>query len=133
MRKIPLFYSVIFVLLFFNIGFAADPMPPKTFILYTEKVLDALDKVEVIFESSESLKIEAQMALRNLDINLKRYDRYVKTWPEGAQGQIVWAITEARLLYDLVLIKGVHGAMHDKAKKAADRARELFLQYKRKH
>ncbi len=111
---------------------ATEPIPYNDFISITEKALDALDEVEIVFSSSESMKIEVKMAFNKLDTALKKYNRYVKTWPEGKQKEIAWAITEARLLYDMTLIEGLHGENHNKAKEAAQKARDLFLQYKKR-
>ena len=110
---------------------AAEPVPFKDFVPITEKVLDTLDEIETIFSDSESMKIEAKMAFKKFDIAMKKYDRYVKIWPEGKQGVIAWKMQSARLLYDMTLIEGLHGKSHKEAEQAIQEARDLFAEYKK--
>lgn len=108
---------------------ATEPVPFKDFISITEKVFDALDEIETVFSDSDSRKIEAKMAFKKFDISMKKYDRYIKTWPEGKQGMIAWKMQSARLLYDMTLIEGTHGKSHGEAEKAVQEARDLFAEY----
>ena len=110
---------------------AVEPVPFGEFISITEKGLDALDEVETVFSDSESMKIEVKMAFKKYDIAVKKYDRYVKTWPKGKQADIAWAMAKARLAYDLTLTEGLHGKSHEDAKIATQEAREMFVKYRK--
>jgi hypothetical protein len=110
---------------------AADAVPFKDFVSITEKVLDTLDEIETVFSDSESMKIEAKMAFKKFDIAMKKYDRYVKTWPEGKQGIIAWKMQSARLLYDMTLFEGLYGKSHEEAKIATQEARDMFAKYRK--
>ena len=110
---------------------AADAVPFKDFVSITEKVLDTLDEMETVFSDSESMKIEAKMAFKNFDIAMKKYDRYVKTWPEGKQDIIAWKMQNVRLLYKMTLIEGLHGKSQKEAEQAIQEARDLFAEYKK--
>lgn len=131
MKRIILVPIVIFLLLSVVPVQAADTVPFKTFISITEKVLDALDEMEIVFSDSESTKIDVKMAFKKFDIAMKKYDRYVETWPEGKQGIIAWKMQSVRLLYEMTLIEGLHGKSQKEAEQAIQEARNLFAEYKK--
>ncbi|MFA6290192.1 MAG: hypothetical protein WC637_00345 [Victivallales bacterium] len=130
MKIFSILVSIILLFITITIVTAADIIPKNDFIKITEQALDVLDKVEVVFSDSTSLKLDAQKSLKEFDIVMKKYNRYIKTWPDGNQGQIAWAMIEAELYYKMVLIEGVYGENHKKAEEAIERARSLFLKYK---
>jgi hypothetical protein len=131
MKRLLLVPMAILLLLSVAPAQAAEAVPFKDFVSITEKVLDTLDEIETVFSDSESMKIEAKMALKKFDIAKKKYERYVKTWPEGKQILIVWEMQSARLSYEMTLIEGLHGKSHDEANKATQKARDLFAEYRK--
>ena len=131
MKRLILVPIVMLVMLSVAPVQATEPVPFKDFVSITEKVLDTLDEIETVFSDSDSRKIEAKMAFKKFDIAMKKYDRYIKTWPEGKQGMIAWKMQSARLLYDMTLIEGTHGKSHGEAEKAVQEARDLFAEYKK--
>lgn len=125
---LAIFISVVFLA---SPVMAAEPVPFKDFISITENVLDALDEVETVFSSADSMKIEAKIAFKKFDISMKKYDRHIKAWPECKQGMIAWKMESARLLYDIALLEGAHGKSNVDADKAVQEARDLFAEYKK--
>lgn len=114
---------------------AEEPVPFEEFISITEKALDALDEIETVCSNYDSMKIEARMAVKKYDIAVKKYDRYVKTWPKGKQANIAWAMTSARLSYDMAFNSSNMDEMLANEKKAIielQKARELYVKYKSK-
>jgi hypothetical protein len=130
------------MLLFVTIAFlsgtaiaqAAEPIPFKEFISITEKVLDALDEIEVVFSNSNSTKIEVKQAFKKLDTEMLKYRRYVKDWRKspGKQADIIKAIATANIDYEITELKGIYDKSHEEAKLATQEARELFMRYKKR-
>ena len=77
-------------------------------------------------------------ATAKVDASLKKYDRYVKTWPESEQAQIVWRIAKARLLFQTHLLyrsdplKAYGDKELEDGTTAAQEARDRFMKYKNK-
>jgi len=124
---------------------SAEPVPFKEFVLITEKVLDALDEIEVVFSNPESMKTEVNMAFKKLDIEMLKYRRYVQDWRKspGEQAIIIKAIATAHIRYRTTETeeelkkygkgsetKGIYGKSHKDARLATQEAREVFLKYK---
>jgi hypothetical protein len=129
MKKI---YIMIFaiLLLITTLATASDIIAKSDFIRITDQVIDVLDEIEIVFSDSNSSKYEAEKVLKKFDIVMKKYDRYVKNWPNGIQLQIVWAMTKAKLCYKMALIEGFRGQNHEDAEKSAEEARSMFMKYK---
>jgi hypothetical protein len=141
------------ILLFFAMTFlsgiaiaqSAEPIPFKEFITITEKVLDALDELEVVFSNNKSMKVEVDMAFKKLDTENLKYRRYVKDWRKkpGKQAEIIKAIAEAEIEYRTTAIEeemkqykgekegtGIFGKTHKNAELSTQKARDLFVKYK---
>jgi len=126
---------------------SSEPVPFKEFVTITEKVLDALDEIEVVFSNSKFMKAEVNMAFKKLDIEMLKYRRYVQDWRKspGKQAVIIKAIATAHISYLTTEAeeeykeyggkaqknKGIYGKSHKDAKLAAQEARALFIKYKR--
>src|SRR3970040_605197 len=137
-RAILLFGAIVFLSLI-AIAQAAEPVPYKEFISITEKVLDALDEIEVVFSNNESMKIEWDMAFKKLDIEMLKYRRYAQDWGKspGKQAAIRKAIIAAYAEYKITASQeerkkyakaqeneGIYGKSHKDAERAAQKARE---------
>jgi hypothetical protein len=136
-----LFLILVAVVLLLPVGTAqsAEPVPFKEFVSITEKVLDALDEVEVVFSNPESMDTEVNMAFKKIDIEMLKYSRYIQDWRKspGKQADIIKAIATADITYritrDKIKLKqeDLYGASHKGAKLAAQEARERFAKYKK--
>jgi hypothetical protein len=126
--------ALIFILLFFAIPASAnEKISPGEFIKYSEEVFDALDKVDTIFLNYESTGLEAKLAIKNLDVALKKYERLGEgAWADKEPQAIRVNILNARLSYDIYLMTGNKGNW-DEAIKFSDKARSDFRRYKQKH
>ncbi len=123
-----------FSFIFVGLAQAVEPVPHASFVKYTEAALDVIDELDVAFSSlSGATKPEAKRLINKLDACLKKYDRYVKQWPDGEQGRIVSAIMQTGLAYDIVLLEGLHGKTHAQAKQLSQRSRDLFAAYMTPH
>ncbi|MBT0666383.1 hypothetical protein KI809_18910 [Geobacter pelophilus] len=101
----------------------------KEFVKYTENALDALDDVEVAFDSDIATNTSVNNALNKLDSALKKYSR-LNLKEKSIEKEISWKITISRLTYDLVFYQGIGSEKHMEAKRYGDEARELFKKYK---
>lgn len=140
--KMKRFFLILFVVVLLlpvpNVQ-SAEPVPFKEFVSITEKVLDALDEIEVVFSSPESMEIEANNAFKKIDIAMLKYRRYVQDWRKspGKQADIIKAIATADIRYritrDQIKLKkqDLYGESHEAAKLAAQEARERFVKYKK--
>lgn len=134
--RIRIFLSILILLFSAEISYAKEPIPYKEFIVITEQALDALDEIEVAFDSSDTTKKEANLSLKKLSAVLKKYDRYVQgKWPESKQGEIVMYISMANFAYKIAILAGdvdsdSFGEQKRKAEDAALNARTLFMKYK---
>lgn len=136
--RVKIFLFILISLLLVGISEAKEPIPFKEFITITEQALDALDEIEVAFDSSDTTKKEANASLKKLSAILKKYDRYVPgKWPDSKQGEIVMYISMANFTYKIVILAGdVDSTSFDEEKKKAEEAalnaRKLFMKYKRR-
>lgn len=145
MKRVILLFVAITFLSGIAIAQSAEPVPFKEFIAITEKVLDVLDEIEVVFSNNESMKIEVNTAFKKLDIEMLKYRRYVQDWRKspGKQAAIIKAISNAHVLYKITETEeelkkygkaqeneGIYGKSHESAKLYAQEARELFVKYK---
>lgn len=132
--RIKIFLSLFILLFSIGISHAKEPIPYKEFVVITEQALDALDEVESVFGRFDTTKIEARASLKKLTAALKKYDRYVKgRWPDGKQSEIVYQLSIAEFIYSVSLTVGkFDDEDKTKAEEAAQKTRELFMQYKRR-
>lgn len=112
---------------------AQEQMPRDEFIRITENALDALDKLETIFSSTGSTKMEARMAQNDLKTALKKYDRYESYKKTKAQNEIIVSISMADFAYmPMVMTGSVDEKLFNDAKTSAQKARDQFGKYKQK-
>jgi hypothetical protein len=139
MRKIlPVLATSIFLLFIFSVGAnAKEPLPRSEFIKYTDAALDGLDELEAALTGGSASAIDVRRAITKVDAALKKYDRYVKSWPECAQAHIAWQITKARLLFQTHLtlrsdpLRGYGDKELQEATDAAQDARDRFMEYRK--
>ncbi|SPD72848.1 hypothetical protein PITCH_A1580003 [uncultured Desulfobacterium sp.] len=138
MRRFFLLFIATAFLLVYTTAYTAEPIPFNDFISITEKVLDALDEIEVVFSDPSSIRLEVEMAFKRMNIEMLKYNRYVQDWRKvpGKQADIVKAIATSQIIYDTVWNKiqlgeeGFYGKTHKEARHAAQKAREVFIRYK---
>lgn len=112
---------------------AQEQIPRDEFIRITENALDAIDKLETIFSSTGSTKMEARMAQNDLKTALKKYDRYESYKKTKAQDEIIISILMADFAYmPMVMTGSVDEKLFNDAKTYAQEARDLFGKYKQK-
>lgn len=110
--------------------FGSEPVPHKDFVKFTEAALDALDQLESAAQDGPRFEVEKMS--RKLGAALKKYDRYVKSWPEGSrQAAIVTEISRAKAGFDYLTLQYSRDTL-DKSRQAAQKARELFTKYQSK-
>ena len=146
MKRVFLILFAVFLLLPVATVQSAEPVPFKEFISITEKVLDALDEIEVVFSNPEFVKAEVNMTFKKLDIAFLKYRRYVQDWRKtpGKQAAIIKAIANAHVCYKTTEAeeelkeygkakknRGIYGKTHKRAELYVQEARELFMKYKK--
>lgn len=134
--KIGLMKYVVIVMVVFplycSFAVAQDKIPKAEFVKYTEAALDAVDIVEGTLTNTEATVLEANKAIRDLDVALKKYDRFGKgPLKEPAPREIKTKLYEARLCYD-IFIMGKDSNYLQKGMDLSQQVRNLFKRYKTK-
>lgn len=114
------------------ITYAAEPIPFDDFVKITEEALDALDEIETVFSSSDSTKREAKLAFKKFDTVWKKYKRFKTTASESTvQFEITFGMWMARMQFETASLEGLNGKSHNEAIKTTQKARDLFMKYKK--
>ncbi|HPN98840.1 MAG TPA: hypothetical protein PLX88_09690 [Syntrophorhabdaceae bacterium] len=128
--KVKIIILIFLSLLLFKNAHAQNKINPSDFIKYSEQIFDALDKAEAVFLNTDSSEQDARKSILELDIALKKYDRFGKNvWKDKLPQAIRASIVSARIDYDMLLMTKETKYL-DKANKEATLARDNFNKYK---